>query len=408
MTRRPNIIQNGLRLILALLAAILVAALLIILLLILIPAGSGSPPPDSTTVVSATDLATSRPETTSEAQNQATRLVQDQATVNAQAQATGQAFEHELTPLPDEPPTATPTVLPSPVAIDETAEAVRLGEMAVERPFAMIQGASASWVVEMYIPEQFTSLEMPTGVEFVQVGLSEPPEAGALYSTDRVALWLSRYMQVELRVPAGFTLNGPPTVWKEINLDSPRPYVVWEWLLTAPDRPGSHEILLNIYQAQVAPNTTESAPIDTRQRAIPPRRYKIEVVPYTPTPVPVITPVPTPVPATATPIPTMTPAPFFDRPGTTAAMGALATIVAAIIGVVGVLAAKDRLPLLTKGQQRRSLAKQISEKTRRLNLLKERQARQGFFTDPAVLAEIQDIEADLARLEQLQNEELEE
>ena len=276
------------------------------------------------------------------------------------------------TPVPDTP---TPTVIPSPVAIDQEAGKPRLGEMAVERPFALTQGASGSWLVEMYIPEQYASMDIPTGVEFVRVDLAEPPEQGASYSTDLVTLWLSRYMQIELRVPAGFTLDGPPAVWKEINLDVAYPYVVWEWLLTAPDRPGSHEILLNVYQAQVAPtNATEGTSVDTRERAIPPRRYQIEVVANTPTslpptPTPTQTFTPTPIPptptssptSTNTPTPTITPTPtpipFFDRPGTTTGIGALATIVAALIGFVGVLVGKDRIPPLTKGQKRRSLEK---------------------------------------------------
>ena len=402
MTRRSKIYQLGLLIILA-----LVMAMLVVYLLILLSAGGSAPPPTDTTA-EAQNQATRQAiaiQATRQVQDQATRqTIAEQATLNAHAQATGQAIENQAT-AGDEPPTDTPTVLPSPVAINETADAVRLGEMAVERPFAMIQGASASWLVEMYIPEQYTSLEIPTGVELIQVDSSEPPDDGALYSTDRVTLWLSRYMQVELRVPAGFILNGPPTVWKEINLDSPRPYVVWEWLLTAPDRPGRHEILLNIYQAKLAPNANGSSPVDARQRAIPPRRYKIEVVAFTPTPTPLFTPVPTPQPSTATPTPTITPTPtpvpFFDRPGTTTTVGALATIVAALIGLVGVLVAKDRIPPLTKGQKRRSLEKQISEKIRRLNLLKERQARQGITTDPAVLTEIEDLEAEIERLRQI-------
>ncbi|HEX9923226.1 MAG TPA: hypothetical protein VGD99_11240 [Anaerolineae bacterium] len=301
--------------------------------------------------------------------------------------------------------TRTFTPQPSPVAIDEE---IRLGEMAVERPFAMTEGGSASWLVEIYIPEQLASRKVPVDVEFVQVDLSEPPDEGALFSTDLVTLWLSRYMQVELRVPAGFSLNGPPAVWKEINLDAPQPYVVWEWLLTAPNQPGSHEILLNVYQARVAPDASGDTVVDTRQRAIPPRRYQIKVHPaasaatqaVTPTPVPpTVTPTQT---STATPTPTLTPSPvpFFDRPGTTAGVGALATIVAALIGLVGVMATKDRLPLLTKAQKRRSLERQLSEKTRRLNLLKERQSRHGINTDPAVLTEIEDLEGEIEQLEQ--------
>lgn len=297
------------------------------------------------------------------------------------------------TPSP-RPPTDTPTVLPSPVAIDEKP---KLGEMAVERPMVMAQGESASWVVEMSIPAQYASIEIPTGIEFVKVSSAALPEEGALYSTDLVPLWLSRYMEIELRAPAGFTLDGPPAVWKEIKLDDPRPYMVWEWLLTAPDKPGTHEILLNVYQAKVAPtNATSGTEVDTRERAIPPRRYQIKVVAYTPTPVPPsATPTPTP---TITPTPT--PVPFFDRPGTTTSIGAFATIIAALIGVVGVLAARDRIPLLTKGQKRQSLQKQIAEKTRRLNLLKEQQARHGINTDPAVLTEIEDLGSEIEQLEQ--------
>lgn len=131
----------------------------------------------------------------------------------------------------------------------------------------MTQGESASWVVEMSIPEQYASIEVPTGIEFVKVSSAALPEEGALYSTDRVPLWLSRYMEIELRAPAGFTLDGPPAVWKEIKLDDPRPYVVWEWLLTAPNQPGTHEILLNVYQAKVAPtNATSGTEVDTRER----------------------------------------------------------------------------------------------------------------------------------------------
>lgn len=294
---------------------------------------------------------------------------------------------------------ATPTVLPSPVAIDEEASSIRLGEMVVERPVAMIQGASGSWLVEMYIPEQYASLEPPTDIEFIKVGPAEPPVEGALYATDFVTLWLSQYMQVELRVPAGFTLDGPPAVWKEINLEAPYPYVVWEWLLTAPDQPGTHEILLNVYQAKVAPNASEGAPVDERERAIPPRRYQLKVVAYTPTPTATFTPTSTTTP-TPTITPTPTPVPFFDRPGTTAGIGALATIIAALIGLIGIYIARDRIPPLTKGQKRRALEKQIAKKTRRQDLLKEQQARHGINTDPAIVTEIEDLEAEIEKLKQ--------
>ena len=40
--------------------------------------------------------------------------------------------------------------------------------------------------------------------------------------------------------------------------------------------------------------------------------------------------------------------------------------------------------------QKEALQKQIAAHQRRLNLLKERQARQGINTDPAVITEIED------------------
>lgn len=283
----------------------------------------------------------------------------------------------------------------------------------------MTQDESASWVVEMSIPAQYASIEIPTGIEFVKVSSAALPEDGALYSTDRVTLWLSRYMEIELRAPAGFTLDGPPAVWKEIKLDDPRPYVVWEWLLTAPDKPGIHEILLNVYQAKVAPtNATSGTEVDMRERAIPPRRYQIKVVAYTPTPAPPsVTPTPTPtstptytptpVPPTATPTPTPTitptptPVPFFDRPGATGTILGLAIITAAVIILVGggvLVYYKDRVPPLPKGWKRQFLQNQITKKTRRLYKLKEQEASQGNRTDPDVLTQIEDLEGEIEQL----------
>lgn len=50
-------------------------------------------------------------------------------------------------------------------------------------------------------------------------------------------------------------------------------------------------------------------------------------------------------------------------------------------------------------EDRRHTEKLRREKTRRLHLLEERAARQGISTDPATLAEIEDLRADIAGLE---------
>ena len=292
--------------------------------------------------------------------------------------------------------TPTPTSLPSPVA-------TRLGEMKVEYPSTMIQGTTARWLVEMYIPQEFASLELPPVPLEFQPDSPEPPKDGSEYSTKQVKLKLSRYMQVQLVVPPGFTLDGPPpTIWKYIDLNDSWPYMSWEWQLTAPDKPGNYSIRLSVYWSEFAPTTGNDLSIDPRQPARRPLQYTIIVVPYTPTPT--FAPTPTPVPpiATATPTitPTPTPVPFIDPGIAATGIGALTSIVVALIGLVGVFVARDRIPPFTKGQKRRSLEKQIVEKTRRLELLKEQSARHGDDTDPAIIIEIEDLEAEIPPLEQ--------
>ena len=59
---------------------------------------------------------------------------------------------------------------------------------------------------------------------------------------------------------------------------------------------------------------------------------------------------------------------------------------------------EGNVPLIGKPSRRRDLQKQIAIHTRRLQLLKERQAKQGINTDPATIIEIETIENELAQL----------
>lgn len=120
--------------------------------------------------------------------------------------------------------------------------------------------------------------------------------------------------------------------------------------------------------------------------------------PFTPTNISSVLPSATPAPtSTSTPNPTQTPVPFVDRPGGTAIISAIATVIAAIIGLIGVFIAQGRVSVIgTKSSYKRRLKTLHNN----LNLLEEQKANYGLDVPIKLINEIQMVEKEIAELEE--------
>jgi hypothetical protein len=157
----------------------------------------------------------------------------------------------------------------------------------------------------------------------------------------------------------------------------------------------SKQLTLEIVAIPTATHTPAptNTPTETATNAPSPTPALLAAV-ATDTPIPITS---TPAIATNTPIAIATPVPFFQSPAGVATIGAVATIIASLIGLLAVILGKDRLPIIgTKAGYRRRLKILYNN----LNHLKEQEALVGPIDISLKLAnEIQLIEEEIAELE---------
>lgn len=275
-------------------------------------------------------------------------------------------------------PLLSPALPPPSVGVIENIERETLGEMEVEYTPRMRPGASNTFALTILIPETLAD-EVPDRIVFFDFVENDISDLGLRY-TDVAVLYISHQMRAELIAPA-FEIGGPASVTQAVNITEPNKPTFWTWTLVAPQDEGLHDVTLKVYQI-LGP--------DNEVLALPPRIYQIEAAAPTPTPLP-------------------TPVPFIQtEAGTTTTIGCLAIIiVAALLSLPGLLAAKDRLTPLTKGGKVKSLQRRLARHQANLNTLLEQKAVYAAGDEPLDLLNkiaeerqtIEELQAELAALE---------
>jgi hypothetical protein len=285
-------------------------------------------------------------------------------------------------------PTSIPTIIPTipaqytpttPIPLEtlpdrDISETDLPGKVQVDYPLSVRANSTGYVKVAIALADAMVSLESGYIPKLI------PPDATPVIDqlvTDQAYIPIREVMRVQVGSSA-FDITHPESHTREINTDVIGKSVVWVWSIDAnkPDRVGKQSFLVSIFRGD------ELVPVWQRS-------YQTEIVGTN---------------LTSASDSSSSTAPLYNSPINIALVGACATIIAALIGLIGVFIARDRLPISTKGGKKRSLQNQISKLMRRKQLLEERKAQQGISTDPAVITEIEDLEAQIATLEEkLQN-----
>jgi len=196
----------------------------------------------------------------------------------------------------------------------------RYGEINVEYPVRINPEASDVVRILVQIPPELASTA-PVLFDRIIIPPDAPPIVGQA-ETYRATILVKQRMRMELSSPTfGIEAIQPDTQKVDLSIDADP--TLWAWFVVAPKNLGLHTFALKVYLGD-----------DVQPGWI--RTFQIEVVSG-----PGVTP---------------TPAPFIDRPGGVALIGALATIIAALIGLLGVLVSKGYFRLTpTVGSRRRRL-----------------------------------------------------
>lgn len=312
------------------------------------------------------------------------------------------------TPLLTETLAATPTDTPPPYyeSVEDAAslETPSLGEINIEYPFSMSPRSSNLVVLSIYVPDKLVSL-LPIAVGRVEIPIDAPPIIGELHSYQTTIL-IASSMRVELSSPV-FEIESLFPATQDVDTNSIARPTFWAWSIVAPGEVGSHIVTVEVYLGN------DTAPSWVRS-------LQIDVVEFTPTPLPTPTatliptatrsPTSTRIPtSTDTPIFTLTPThtptftptptavPFVQTPGGVAMIGAGGTIMAALItGLIGFIVARDSFPIIgTKASYRRTL------KTLYANLarLEGRKAQYGLDVPTSLENEIESTKEKIAEIE---------
>jgi len=244
-----------------------------------------------------------------------------------------------------------------------------LGQINVEYSVRLSPNSGdGSVIASVRIPEQLASLN-PVRVEKVTIPENAPPIVGAQQSYEAV-IRIARQMRIEMDAPSLLNISEPAELIQEVNIDGIDDPIFWLWTFKAPEDIGYHNFTLSVFlNEEPNPAWVRIFQIEVRDPA---------------TPVPAITP--TPVPFIATPA------------GSATIIGGAIILVMLLVGFLIVGLRKNNVPIIGSINRRRNLQKQIAIHTRRLQLLKERQAQQGVNTDPATIIEIETIENELEQL----------
>jgi len=245
----------------------------------------------------------------------------------------------------------------------------RYGEINVEYPVRINPEASDVVRILVQVPPELASTE-PVPFDRIVIPPDAPPIVGQA-ETYRATILVSPVMRMELSSPTlGVQAIQPEQ--QKVDLTVGAEPTLWAWFIVASKNEGLHTFALKVFLGD-----------DTNPSWI--RTFQIEVVSGTGM------------------VPAPTPVPFVDRPGGVATIGALATVIAALIGLLGVLISQGKLRGLTPtdGLRRRRLA--LLQKN--LAYLREQEASYGGWDAPvrlknqidATKAEIVELEAKLKK-----------
>lgn len=198
----------------------------------------------------------------------------------------------------------------------------RYGEINVEYPLRINPEASDVVRILVQVPPELAS-SAPVLFDRIIIPLDAPPIVGQA-ETYRATILVSQTIRMELSSPTLGVQAIQPDVQK-VDLSIDAGPTLWAWFVVAPKNVGLHTFALKVFLGD-----------DTSPSWI--RAFQIEVVSGTGV-------VPTPVS-------------FIDRPGGVALIGALATVIAALIGLLGVFISQGKLRGLTptEGSRKRRLA----------------------------------------------------
>ncbi len=245
----------------------------------------------------------------------------------------------------------------------EVTDTDLFGEINVEYPIRLSAGSSDVVRVLIQRPPELASVS-PVSFERITIPPDAPPIIGELEAY-RATILIQNQMRLELTSPTFIVQNLEPAAQVVAVAPGSDP-TLWAWSIAAPNTPGLHILALTVYLGD-NPNPVWI------------RTFQLEVISST---------------ALATP----TPLPLIDRPGAVAVLGAVATIIAALIGLLGVLIGKGYVPFIpTKAGRQRRL--QILK--RNLEHLKEQAALYGPLDVPIGLAnQLRLTEKEIADLEE--------
>ena len=225
---------------------------------------------------------------------------------------TSLAPTHTETPTPQ--PTATAKI-PHPTGKRtelETAAGTEpkptdtFGEINVSYPVRFSVGSSDVVRVLVQRPPALASLGMGD-FDRIPIPPDAPPIIGAT-SLYRATILIWNQMRLELTSPT-FSISPIYPAEQSVNTDPGADPAVWAWTVVAPETPGLHVLVLQVFLGD------DTAPVWGRS-------FQVEVVGTD---------------ALATPTP---PPPFIERPGGKVVIGAITTIIAALIGLFGTLVGK--------------------------------------------------------------------
>jgi hypothetical protein len=269
---------------------------------------------------------------------------------------------------PSETPDATRQPdLPPKIEVEMSAAAdvanSTLGQLTVNRPLRMSPGSSDSFFVALRIPEQLAST-IPIEVEIITIPEDAPPVIGQR-GEDMVPLLVTAQMRAEIVAPTFVPVSTDPAI-QPVNLAEIDDPTFWVWTLTAPTAVGLHDVTLKIHQVHP----------DGIRLAIPPRIYKIEVVPL---------------PGTEADEDS-----FWQSPLGVALVGGLFTILATVIGAY---LGREHLPVINSTASKRRRLQRLANN---LNYLQEQAANYGPNNVPLKLHN--DIAATREAIAQLEQE----
>ena len=257
-----------------------------------------------------------------------------------------------------------------------------LGQINVEYSVRLSPNSGdGSVIASVRMPEMLASID-PVQVEKVTIPEDAPPIVGEQESYEAV-IRIARQIRIEMDAPSLLNISGPTELTQDVNLELIDEPTFWLWTFKAPEDIGYHNFTLSVYlNEEPNPTWVRVFQIEVRDPATPTATFTL--VP-TLTPTPTFTPTPVPFIATLT--------------GTATIISGVIILVILLIGLLIVGLRKGNAPIIGNINQRRNLHRQIAAHTRRLQLLKERQAQQGINTDPATIIEIETIEKELEELQ---------